>query len=1219
MPEQYQAQFVTCVYSSLRLYLALFLSLFISINITSAEDLPPAVPGEYIIKFNTQALEELQNDYPEMRDYSLDEIKAALHSLMGLSKKKNLGIAKAELSKRDGTKDFNLDFLLRAKEYGLIEYIEPNYRVKIDSISNDPYADALWGLNNTGQNGATANVDIDAPEAWSMQAAKSEVVVGIVDTGVDYNHPDLVDNIWHNEGEIPNNGIDDDMNGVVDDYYGFNALNDNGDPFDNNEHGTHVSGTIAAIAGNGKGVAGVANNVKIMALKFLDADGFGASSDAVEAIEYAINAKLSGVNIRVLNNSWAGESFSKTLYNTVQDAAKNGILFVASAGNSKNNNDYEASYPANFAISIPDYGVTGLSNVVSVAAITNTGYLASFSNYGANAVHVTAPGVSILSTIPGNKYAYFNGTSMAAPHVSGVAAMLFGKKASYSPSNVRSILISSSKHLKNLEGLVKSEGVISASAALGLNANEAPVIKTISTQTLYKNGPSKTIAISASDSNGDALTYSATLNPVDYQAYRLDSELDFWTNGEYYINSWGYQEKWFRDKDSKWYFITPNANIFRVDTVNQTPMVAILGATYYDNPQKLLNAAATYSEPATLSLSGNKLTITPATDYTGEFTIRTTVSDGTDSTYQDFTVKVVKNYAPKIAAISDKVAVSGYRLVTRLYTSDADNDNVTVSASSSSPDNLKVTTSKGYIVIIPQGDFIGDVDVTVNATDGLYTTNATFKVSVISKEEAGSLVLDQDNDGVLNYQELEDGTDPTDPGSYNKYFNGTAYGLWNGYLGMSNILELSNSSFESCKAYISLYSKEGKRVYYGAVTIKKQSQSDFELNKFKGFKANSFGIIKVAADCALEGRTSYYRPNLNGEYEFAFSVPIGESVNGQTTVSFNTFQPSYNSEEKNNVVQNWLSIVNLASKTKRFRIYSYNSSGKLIRNKYISVSPLGRVDIDGGHGFAGINAIGLHRIVPTDKQSPYLAQLMRYGTDAGIGQNPSAYTFAYPILARAGSGRELNVMVSHAASVDNWVEIANSKDKTTSVLLEFRNSKGYLLKSKLVKIAPYAQKHFNVADFLPIGENGILSIDGNLKGAVIAHSMYYYRDATEGRIQTMYGVRAQEAVGQTLTGSFNLYMNMENWLKVSNTTEETVAITVQVNNSNSSIQKKYYLNAYASLSLPLHDRSAFKTSASSFGLVFVQANQTSSVISELLRVKSSTIGNYEFISPTVLN
>lgn len=276
-----------------------------------------------------------------------------------------------------------------------VEYAEPNYILKALATPTDTYFTNLWGLNNTGQNvngtTGTSNADIDAPEAWDITQGSSSVVVAVIDSGVaitnnsSTGHPDLTANRWVNAGETCVNGVDDDGNGRIDDCYGWDFLNNDNDPMDYNGHGTHVAGTIGAVGNNSSGVVGVNWMVKIMPLRFLGATGSGSTTDAILAINYAANN-----GARIINASWGGGPYSQALYDAINYARSNNVLFVAAAGNDGTNNDTTPSYPASY----------DLDNIISVAATDQNDALASFSNRGATSVDLAAPGVNIYSTIP---------------------------------------------------------------------------------------------------------------------------------------------------------------------------------------------------------------------------------------------------------------------------------------------------------------------------------------------------------------------------------------------------------------------------------------------------------------------------------------------------------------------------------------------------------------------------------------------------------------------------------------------------------------------------------------------------------------------------------------------------------------------------------------------------------------------------------------------------
>jgi len=284
-----------------------------------------------------------------------------------------------------------------------VEYAEPNYIYYPSALPNDPQFNKLWGQHNTGQevNGVygTSDADIDAPEAWEKSTGSNTVVIAVIDTGVDYNHEDLAANMWINEAELNGlAGVDDDGNGYVDDIHGWNAVTNTGDPMDqiidNGGHGTHVAGTIAAVGDNAKGVVGVSWKSKIMALKFLSANG-GYTDDAIKCLNYMISQKNAGVNIVASNNSWGGGGYSTALKDAIAASSDAGILFIAAAGNGGSdgigdNNDNTPHYPSSY----------DLPGIISVSASDQNDNLAEFSNFGVKSIDLTAPGTNILSTVP---------------------------------------------------------------------------------------------------------------------------------------------------------------------------------------------------------------------------------------------------------------------------------------------------------------------------------------------------------------------------------------------------------------------------------------------------------------------------------------------------------------------------------------------------------------------------------------------------------------------------------------------------------------------------------------------------------------------------------------------------------------------------------------------------------------------------------------------------
>jgi len=391
---------------------------------------PEIVPGEILIKFKENNL--------NIKKTSEGIIETGNPKIDSLHQKYNVKSQTPLFNKKDGLKELSNIYKIKLneeedihtvideyKQASNVEYVEPNYQYSTSVIPNDPFFNLEWGLNQENDH------DIDAIEAWDIETGSPDITIAVIDTGVDYTHPDLVDNIWINEDEIPDNGIDDDNNGFIDDYYGWNFCNDDNDPIDDFGHGTHCAGTIAAVANNGIGIAGVCWNSKIMCLKGLDATGSGYSDDLANCIIYAAD---NGADI--LSNSWGGYYVSQIIIDAINYAESKGVVIIAAAGNS--NVDYK-HYPA------------GYDNVISVSATDNNDEKASFSNYG-SWIDIAAPGVDIFSTMPtysvtmndlwgySQNYDEMSGTSMACPHVSGLAGLILSKNPDLTNDEVLSIL-----------------------------------------------------------------------------------------------------------------------------------------------------------------------------------------------------------------------------------------------------------------------------------------------------------------------------------------------------------------------------------------------------------------------------------------------------------------------------------------------------------------------------------------------------------------------------------------------------------------------------------------------------------------------------------------------------------------------------------------------------------------------------------------------------------
>lgn len=385
----------------------------------------------------------------------------------------------------------NEELALKIKELkatGLYEYVEPDWIVTVQQVPTDSAFTngSLWGLRNTGQSGGTAGVDVNAVPAWALTTGSPTVVVGVVDTGIRYTHQDLAGSMWTNPGEVAGNGIDDDSNGYVDDVHGINGITGSGNPMDDNNHGSHCAGTIAATGNDAGQHVGVAYNVKLMGLKFLSASGSGQTSDAIRCIDYGV-AK----GAHILSNSWGGGPYSQALRDSIAAANAAGVLFVAAAGNSASNNDTTANYPSNY----------DPANVVAVAAVDRTGALASFSSYGASTVDLGAPGVDILSSTAtsNTSYDWFDGTSMATPHVAGVAALIKSRFPAATATEIKTRLLASTRPLASLTARTVTGGIADAHAALTIAADGVLEVRVAAASNPLRAGTTTAFYVTVTD------------------------------------------------------------------------------------------------------------------------------------------------------------------------------------------------------------------------------------------------------------------------------------------------------------------------------------------------------------------------------------------------------------------------------------------------------------------------------------------------------------------------------------------------------------------------------------------------------------------------------------------------------------------------------------------------------------------------------------------------
>ena len=472
---------------------------------------------------------------------------------------------------------------------------------------------------------------------------------------------------------------------------------------------------------------------------------------------------------------------------------------------------------------------------------------------------------------------------------------------------------------------------------------------------------------------------------------------------------------------------------------------------------------------------------------------------------------------------------------------------------------------------------------------------------------------DTDSDGVDDAQEISDSTDPLDKGSVRDQLRSPVHAVWNGFLGMTNILETINTGEERLEGTISLLSLDGTTESQLNFSLAPGAQQDFILNEFEGFAGDTFGTVRLDFNGSLEGRVFFYKPTdkSSSEYDFAFGVPFLDPLRGESAVGYNTFQPSANPVDVNFLVANWLTIVNLSATPQEYQVVKYSQVGEVLEERVVLVAPLGRVDLDGGHELPGPSRVGLIRVVPVESTAPYLSFLMRYG----LG-NDGGFEFAFPLLSRAGTGRTIHAPIATTLLAQNWVEVINTTDENVDATISFFSSQGELLKGETYRLGAFSQRHFNANEVLGESTTGYVSVQGDKKESLLTQSMFYFRGPA-GDIDAMYGSQAREALPNPLIGSYNLFLDMDAELTIINPGAGEVRGEVAITRlGESGIATDILIAPGSTLQLDLHDKESFDLSRDTYGVVALPS-MGEPLIAEMVRRRfSDKGGRIDFAAPT---
>ena len=435
------------------------------------------------------------------------------------------------------------------------------------------------------------------------------------------------------------------------------------------------------------------------------------------------------------------------------------------------------------------------------------------------------------------------------------------------------------------------------------------------------------------------------------------------------------------------------------------------------------------------------------------------------------------------------------------------------------------------------------------------------------------------------------------------------YLLWNGFLEMINIAELVNTGSSALPVTLTLFDLSGNAIAQANVLVPAKSQRDIILNDIVGFQANSYGLVTLDFNSDnLTARLSVYRNGRNAdEFDFAYATEKESPIQGRSYLSFNTIQPSRSPAQAESPVSNWISITNAEpSRALQFTVKRFNQTGEVVTQIRVSVPPFGRVDIEGGHENPGPSQVGLNEIIPDDLTGKYFANLVRYG-HAGNG-----FSFAYPLKATVSQSSVISLPVSSGGNAENWIEVINTTNSEKFVVARFYSSNGSLISGNYrFSLTPKSQTHINANQIIGSSASGLVRIESSGGAGVIANSLFYFYSSI-GTIDAMYGIEAQSIGNEEQSGSYNLFLRMFNWLKISNVSGVSSTVRVLVHSGLTTQEATFSLPAYATIDMPLHEQSRFGTRVNSYGVIEVIGE---GLTSHILRIKPSDMG-FDYVYPT---